>query len=105
LAVDERKDDLPNQLWQADVIHWQPADHTDIEILDIIDDHSWVAMPDTGCVMPSLPQEELPRDPGILKALGHNRIDVAGWLHPCAGIHAVVEATGTMRGNDPVSLI
>jgi hypothetical protein len=64
-----------------------------------------VAMPDPRCVMPSLPQEELPRDPGILKALGHNRIDVAGSLYPCAGIYAVVEAMGTIRGNDPVSLI
>jgi uncharacterized protein len=64
-----------------------------------------VAMPDPRCVMPSLAQEELPRDPGILKALGHNRIDVAGSLYPCAGIYAVVEATGTIHGNDRVSLI
>ncbi len=64
-----------------------------------------VAMPDPRCVMPSLAQEELPRDPGILKALGHNRIDVAGALYPCAGVYAVVEAPGTMRGNDRVSLI
>ena len=64
-----------------------------------------VAMPDPRCVMPSLPQDELPRDPGILRALGHNRIDVAGSLYPCAGVYAVVEATGTIRGNDPVSLI
>ena len=64
-----------------------------------------VAMPDPRCVMPSLLQDELPNDPGILKALGRNRIDVAGSLYPCAGIYAVVEATGTIRGNDPVSLI
>jgi hypothetical protein len=56
-------------------------------------------------VMPSLAQEELPRDPGVLKALGHNRIDVAGALYPCAGIYAVVEAAGTIRGNDRVSLV
>jgi uncharacterized protein YcbX len=64
-----------------------------------------VAMPDPRCVMPSLAQEELPRDPGVLKALGHNRIDVAGALYPCAGIYAVVEAGGTIRGNDRVSLV
>jgi transposase InsO family protein len=34
----------PNELWQADVTHWQLADHTDIEILDIIDDHSRTAI-------------------------------------------------------------
>jgi transposase InsO family protein len=32
--------ELPNELWQADITHWQLADGTDVEILDIIDDHS-----------------------------------------------------------------
>jgi transposase InsO family protein len=36
--------DLPNQCWQADVTHWHLADHSDVEILDIIDDHSRVAI-------------------------------------------------------------
>ena len=31
---------LPNELWQADITHWQLADGTDVEILDILDDHS-----------------------------------------------------------------
>src|SRR4051794_4962103 len=54
-----------------------------------------VALPDPRCVMPSLAQEDLPRDPLILKALArHNRIDVAGALYPCAGVYAVAEATG-----------
>ena len=64
-----------------------------------------VAMPDPRCVMPSLAQGDLPRDPGVLKALGHNRIDVAGSLYPCVGIYAVVEAAGTARADDRVSLI
>jgi uncharacterized protein YcbX len=64
-----------------------------------------VAMPDPRCVMPSLAHGDLPRDRGVLKALGHNRIDVAGSLYPCAGIYAVAEATGTIRRDDPVSLI
>jgi MOSC domain-containing protein len=65
-----------------------------------------VALPDPRCVMPSLAQEDLPRDPGILKALvRHNRIDVAGSLYPCAGVYAVAEATGTIRVDDQVSLI
>ena len=32
--------DLPNQCWQADVTHWRLADPTEVEILNIIDDHS-----------------------------------------------------------------
>jgi hypothetical protein len=65
-----------------------------------------VALPDPRCVMPSLAQEDLPKDPRILKALvRHNRIDVAGALYPCAGVYAVAEATGTIRKGDRVSLI
>jgi hypothetical protein len=55
--------------------------------------------------MPSLPQEDLPKDPRILKALvQHNRIDVAGVLYPCVGVYAVAEATGTIRKDDRVSI-
>lgn len=36
--------ELPNQCWQADVTHWRLADHTEVEILDLIDDHSRVAI-------------------------------------------------------------
>jgi uncharacterized protein len=65
-----------------------------------------VALPDPRCVMPSLAQEGLPRDPKILKTLAqHNRIDVAGSLFPCAGVYAVAEATGTMRQDDRVTLV
>jgi uncharacterized protein YcbX len=65
-----------------------------------------VALPDPRCVMPSLAQEDLPKDSGILKALArHNRIDVAGARYPCAGIYAVAEATGTIRRDDRVSLV
>ena len=35
---------LPNQLWQADVTHWRLADHSEVEILDLIDDHSRIAI-------------------------------------------------------------
>ena len=64
-----------------------------------------VALPDPRCVMPSLAQPGLPRDPGILKALGrHNRLDVAGARYPCAGVYAVARATGTVHKDDPVSL-
>jgi uncharacterized protein YcbX len=64
-----------------------------------------IALPDPRCVMPSLAQEDLPKDSRILKALAqHNRIDVAGALYPCAGVYAVAEATGAIRRHDRVSL-
>jgi transposase InsO family protein len=31
---------LPNEMWQADTTHWHLADDTDVEILNILDDHS-----------------------------------------------------------------
>jgi uncharacterized protein YcbX len=65
-----------------------------------------VEMPDPRCVMPSLAQEDLPRDPLVLKALArHNRIDIEGALFPCAGVYAVAEGIGTIRKGDPVSLV
>ena len=36
--------DQPNERWQADITHWQLADRRDVEILDIIDDHSRLAI-------------------------------------------------------------
>ncbi len=64
-----------------------------------------VALPDPRCCMPSLAQEDLPRDPQILKALAkHNRLDVGGALYPCAGVYAVAETAGTVRKGDSVSL-
>jgi transposase InsO family protein len=32
--------DLPNELWQADITHWRLAHGRDVEILNIVDDHS-----------------------------------------------------------------
>jgi transposase InsO family protein len=37
----------PNERWQADLTHWQLADGTDVEILNIIDDHSRLAIAST----------------------------------------------------------
>ena len=65
-----------------------------------------VTLPDPRCVMPSLAQEELPRDPGVLKALAkHNRIDVAGSAYPCAGVYAVAQSIGTIRKGDDIGLV
>jgi transposase InsO family protein len=32
--------ELPNECWQADTTHWSLADGTDVEILNVLDDHS-----------------------------------------------------------------
>jgi transposase InsO family protein len=32
--------DMPNERWQADITHWKLIDGTEVEILDVIDDHS-----------------------------------------------------------------
>ncbi len=32
--------DMPNERWQADITHWRLADETEVEILNVIDDHS-----------------------------------------------------------------
>src|SRR6202171_5115998 len=32
--------ELPNEMWQADATHWLLADGSDVEILNLIDDHS-----------------------------------------------------------------
>ena len=32
--------ELPNEMWQADSTHWQLANGTDVEVLNLIDDHS-----------------------------------------------------------------
>jgi uncharacterized protein YcbX len=65
-----------------------------------------VALPDPRCVMTTLAQEELPRDTDVLRTLvRHNRVQVgdAGQF-PCAGVYAVVEASGIMRLGDPVGV-
>jgi uncharacterized protein len=75
--------------------------------LDIGDDvRLGVAMPDPRCVMTTVAQEGLEKDPQVLKALArHNRLDVAGGgLYPCAGVYAVVASPGTIRKGDRVRL-
>ena len=36
--------DQPNQRWQADITHWRLADGSEVEILNILDDHSRVCI-------------------------------------------------------------
>jgi len=63
-----------------------------------------VFIPDPRCVMTTLAQEDLPKDNDILRTLTtHNRLDVAGsGSYPCAGVYAVVTASGTVRRGDSV---
>ena len=57
-----------------------------------------VTAPCPRCVMTTLPQADLPRDPGILRtAAKHNRVNV--------GIYAAVVEGGTIRRGDPVHLV
>jgi len=49
------------------------------------------------CVMITLPQGDLPKDPGILRtAAQHNAVNV--------GVYASVASGGTIRRGDPVTL-
>lgn len=65
-----------------------------------------VTLADPRCVMPTLAQDELPKDADVLRTLvRHNRLQIgdAGQF-PCAGVYAVVEAPGTLRTGDRVAL-
>jgi uncharacterized protein YcbX len=65
-----------------------------------------VMIPDPRCVMTTLPQDDLPKDNGVLQTIArYNRVDVAGTgLFPCVGVYAVVTATGTIHCGDRVTL-
>jgi MOSC domain-containing protein len=64
-----------------------------------------VPVPDPRCVMTTVAQEGLARDPQVLKALAqHNRLEFAGaGLYPCAGVYAVVASSGTIGRGDTVT--
>jgi len=65
-----------------------------------------VILADPRCVMVTLPQGDLPKDPGILRtAAEHNRLEIPGHgRYPCVGVYATVAAGGTMRSGDQVAL-
>ncbi len=60
------------------------------------------------CVMTTLAQGDLPKDPGIFKqAIAKNSIFVpfAGKALPCVGVYAKVIAGGTLRRGDAVRIV
>ena len=65
-----------------------------------------VSLPTMRCIMTTLAQGDLPRDPELLRTVArHNRIEIAGLGHwACAGAYAGVAAPGTVRVGDPVTL-
>jgi uncharacterized protein YcbX len=59
------------------------------------------------CVMTTLPQVELPKDAGVLRAIArHNRFDIPG-LGPssCVGVYALVDAGGTATVGQAVEVL
>jgi hypothetical protein len=58
------------------------------------------------CVMTTLPQGDLPQDPGILRtAVRHNRVEAGGQVFDAVvGVYATALAGGTVRRGDPVRL-
>jgi len=62
------------------------------------DVHLRVTGPCARCVMTTLPQGDLPKDPGILRAAAQNN-------QAHVGVYADVIAGGTVRRGDPVTLV
>jgi hypothetical protein len=65
-----------------------------------------VTIADPRCVMITLPQGDLPKDPGILRtAAQHNRLEIPGaGSYPCVGVYATVASGGNVSRGDPVAL-
>jgi uncharacterized protein YcbX len=65
-----------------------------------------IIIPDPRCVMMTLPQGDLPRDPDILRTVSRtNTVRVGtGGLLPCAGVYATVAYPGSVRNGDSVLL-
>jgi uncharacterized protein YcbX len=67
-----------------------------------------VTIPDPRCVMTTVEQPGLPKDPEILKSLvKHNRLEIKdfGGRYPCVGVYAVVASPGTVCKEDPILVI
>ncbi|TMK15562.1 MAG: MOSC domain-containing protein [Actinobacteria bacterium] len=63
-------------------------------------------VPTPRCVMTTLPQEELPKDTGILRTAAQtNPLDFGPFVkQPCVGLYADVANGGTLSVGDEVHL-
>jgi MOSC domain-containing protein len=63
-----------------------------------------VSIPCPRCVNTTLPQADLPRDPGILRTIAQlNRVDLGDFGKlPCVGVYAEVVKAGVVRRDDVV---
>jgi uncharacterized protein YcbX len=58
------------------------------------------------CVMTTLPQSDLPRDPDVLRTIAkHNKTDALGGEYPCVGTYATVLREGEIAVGDAVRLV
>ena len=66
-----------------------------------------VIVPTPRCVMTTLPQSDLPKDPGILRTAARTNPQDFGPFagQPCVGVYAEVVSGGTIRAGDEVGLI
>jgi hypothetical protein len=65
-----------------------------------------VALPDPRCAMTTLPQDDLPADAGVLRAIAtHNSLPIGTRESlPCAGVYAEVSEPGMIRIGDRVTI-
>jgi uncharacterized protein len=65
-----------------------------------------MSIPCPRCVNTTLPQGDLPKDPGILRTIARlNRVDLGDFGKlPCVGVYAEVVKTGVVRRDDVVRL-
>jgi len=66
-----------------------------------------VSIPCPRCVMPTLPQADLPHDPGILRTVvGQNRLNLGDYGElPCVGVYANVLRPGRIRPGDALCVV
>lgn len=66
-----------------------------------------VSIPCPRCVMPTLPQADLPHDPDILRTVvRHNRLNLGDYGElPCVGVYANVLRPGRIRPGDALCVV
>ena len=96
----------PNLLIESDDVGFVENDWPGLTLAIGGDVQVSVSIPTMRCVMTTLAQGDLPRDPELLRTIArHNRIEITGlgeWA--CAGAYAGVTAPGPVRVGDRVTL-